>query len=290
MIWPAPKPPVQISIIVPLRVVPGSIRHRNWRWLYAYWRHELPNAELIIGRSQGEVFSKTEAVNNGVARSRGRILAVIDGDCYLPGSVIQECADALDASLARGIPRWFIPYRTLYRLTSDATDAAVLSDPADPWRMPDPPPDDIVESTVGSLHGRRYGALITIYPREAADLIGGMDPRFIGWGGEDIAYARALDTLYAKHKTTPNAVTHFWHPKIGASYVTRTWAGQDAGGERANGDLAYRYSRATGDRARMRALVDEGIAWGREPQTPWERVKGLLHIGADWLSYWATGH
>lgn len=253
------RPPVQVSIIVPLRADPGSLRERNWGWLHDYWRAEMPGAQVIIGRNDDRIFSKTRAVNNGVRRSRGRILAVVDADCYLPGAVIQQCADDLDASLARGIPRWFIPYRALYRLTEGASDQVVLgSAPDDPLRIPTPPPDDWVESTVGSMHGRRYGALVTVYPREAFDLLGGMDWRFAGWGGEDIAYARALDTLYATHKTTDNQVCHLWHPKIGDDFTTRAWANQAEGS--ANTYLASRYGRATGDRLAMRALLDEGLA------------------------------
>lgn len=273
---------VQLSLIVPLRLERGSVRERSWRWLRQYWAHELPDAEVVIGRSSGPVFSKTRAVNDAVRRSRGRILCVIDADAYLPGYVIQACADRLEIDLSRGVRRWFIPYTALYRLTEEASSVVLGSSPLDPYRLPSPPPDEWVESTVGSLHGRRYGAMIVIYPREAFDLLGGMDPRFEGWGGEDIAFARALDTLYAKHKTTPNDVNHIWHPKIGDSYVTRTWAGQEDGVQ-LNSHLASRYSHATGDRVMMRGLVDEGIAYGQEhPDGSWWRR--AADAVRDWLS------
>ncbi len=252
------RKPVELSIIVPYRADPGSRRERNWTWLRQYWRGQFPDAQILVGRNDDRVFSKTRAVNNGVRRSRGKIIAMIDADCYMDAAVIQDCVDQLLESMSRGIPRWFIPYRSLYRLTDAYSETILRSDPLRPYTIPSPPAAGDVEDSGGSLHGRRYGALITIYPREAFDLVGGMDWRFVGWGGEDISWARALDTLYAKHKTTDNDVTHLWHDKIGGDYATRTWAGQ--GTNKANGYLAMRYSQATGDRVRMRSLVDEGMA------------------------------
>lgn len=247
---------VQLSIIVPYRAPRGSVRAQHWGWLRRYWRAELPGVEIIVADSPGRgVFSKTRAVNRAVHKSHGRILAVIDADAYLPGSVLQSIADRLDVTLAAGERRWFIPYRNLYRLKRVISEAIVHSDPHEPLRLPSPPPTAFVESVLGSMHGRRYGAMAVVYPREAFDLLGGMDPRFSGWGGEDVAFARALDTLYAKHKTTRNDVLHLWHPKIGDNYLNRQWEGQRT--SQPNSHLADRYNRARGDRVRMRNLVEE---------------------------------
>jgi hypothetical protein len=100
-------------------------------------------------------------------------------------------------------------------------------------------------------------------PREAFELVGGMDWRFSGWGGEDVAFMRAVDTLYGKHKTTRNQVLHLWHPFANAAENTikgepnllRLWEGQDSG--QRNDVLANRYYAAYGDQERMRRLVDE---------------------------------
>lgn len=257
-VFPFNKPHPQISFLVPFRANSDQpYRARSWEWLKQYWFSELPDIEIVMGESTGEVFSKTEAVNNAAARARGRIFVIIDSDAYMDGSVIQRCADAIDEAIARGQQRWFIPYRALYRLTESKSFDILQSDPSRPLRVDSPPPLSEVESTVGSMHGRRYGAMIQIMPREAFELVGGMDPRFRGWGGEDISFARAVDTLYENHKTTDNDVLHIWHPKNGDSYMTRTWNGQETA--QPNKHLATRYSHATGDRAKMRALVDEGF-------------------------------
>jgi glycosyltransferase involved in cell wall biosynthesis len=265
---------VQLSIVIPFRAPKGSIRYRNYQWLRAYYKAMLPDAEIIRGTTRSKVFSKTRAVNNGVRASSGRIIAVVDADAYLDATVLQECADRLDLAMLRGHRRWFIPYRRLYRLTQPISDLIAKSDPGHPLGVNSPPPEEYVESTVGSMHGRRYGALMVIYPRMAFDLVGGMDARFEGWGGEDVAFARALDTLWGKHKTTDNDIFHLWHPKLGEDYRTRAWDGQTD--NKSNLNLAARYGRATGDPEAMRRLVDEGLTY--------ERGTPLREQATSWLA------
>ena len=75
--------------------------------------------------------------------------------------------------------------------------------------------------------------MIQIMPREAFDTVGGWDTRFRGWGGEDHAAMRAMDTLYTLHKTLPGQVLHIWHPQLSpdgaaklVNWRNRMWEGQ----------------------------------------------------------------
>lgn len=267
----------QISLLVPFR--PDSQtpqRERIWRWMRRYWQNELPDAEIIIGRSRGRVFSKTEAVNDAAQRARGRIFVILDSDCLIRGSVIRRCADRIDESERRGHSLWFIPFRHLYRLTESVTELILASSPRHPPRFPMPPDVEDVESTLGSAHGHRFGALIQIMSRRAFFIVGGMDTRFRGWGGEDIAFVRALDTLYGNHKTTDNDVLHLWHPKIGANYEDRMWQGQVD--PKANERLSIRYNIATGDRAKMQELVNEAHQGPLDHlRLAWERMQAAYN-------------
>jgi hypothetical protein len=257
----------QISLLVPFR---PSVEHphrvRLWAWLEQYWRYELPDAEIVIGRSTSETFSKTEAVNDAARRATGRIFVILDSDTYIRGTAILKCARAIEDAQRRGHRLWFIPYRRLYRLTEESTEQVLASSHQWPFRFPSPPPVDEVESTVGSMHGHHFGAMIQVMPREAFELVGGMDPRFQGWGGEDVSFMRAVDTLYAKHKTLRHDVLHLWHPSIGITVYDRMWEGQQRPGS--NSRLAERYNRAVGDRVRMLALVDEGHRFTQDCHHP----------------------
>ena len=95
-----------------------------------------------------------------------------------------------------------------------------------------------------------------VLPWEAFWEVGGMDPRFRGWGGEDVSFMRAVDTMWGKHKSTDNDVLHLWHPKIPGRYqLTRQWQGQPR--PEMNNLLAGRYHEATGNLEKMRALLEE---------------------------------
>ncbi len=255
-----PEPEIRISLLVPFRA-DGRGRTRVWRWLRRYWEHELPGVEIVMGHDDfwRRPFSKTVAVNNAAKKAHGDIFVILDADTYLPGRVIEQCANRIRTSIAAGHPLWFIPYRKLFRLTAEATDAVLDSDPRDPLRFSSPPLWTDVEDTSGSAHGHHYGAMIQIMPRVGFEKVGGMDPMFRGWGGEDVAFVRAMDTLYAKHKSTSNDVLHLWHPIHNQTYIhnwtVREWAGQRS--NRMNDRRAVLYDKATGDPVMMRALVDE---------------------------------
>ena len=245
----------KVSLLIPFSTK-SKKREEDFRWLLKYWKHELPHAEIVVGRSNSEIFCKGEALNDAAQRAKGKILVILDADTYMYGSIIEYCADRILEEMDSHL--WYVPYRHLYRLNRKISKKIIESDPKNPLRLPSPPPPEyVVGDGLQSTYGHRYGAMIMIFPREALDAIGGyFDERFKGWGGEDIALLRALDTLYGKHKTTDNDVLHLWHPVIGDSYKTRVWKGQDKG--RANQKLSNAYNKATRNPSQMRELVAGG--------------------------------
>ncbi len=247
----------KISLLIPFSST-DKARKASFKWLLEYWKHELPDAEIIVGKSKSKVFCKASALNDAFEKSTGKVIVVLDSDAYMDGAVLNRCADRIIEELNRGHRIWYVPYRHLYRLTKKASKLILDSDPANPYKFPSHPTDDDIENTGdSSKYGHRYGAMCTIMPREAIETLGCFDERFDkGWGGEDISLLRALDTLYGKHKTTNNYILHIWHPFYGADYKTRKWAKQEIAG--GNTNLANKYNRASGRPSAMRELVDEG--------------------------------
>ena len=259
----------KISLLVPFQTN-EEWRVDDWRWLHHYWREFLPHAEIIIGRDKKSKkkwycskvlpFSKTAAVNNAFSRSSGDIIVILDADTYIDPKIIVHCAKRIRESRKMGARVWFIPYLWLYRLTKEATKKVLDSEPREPYTFSTPPSTNDVESTDGSGHGRKYGALIQIMPREAFELVGGMDEEFRGWGGEDVSFLWALDTLWTPHSNTPNDVLHLWHPRIimnegdsNRRSESRGWEGQED--IRANDWLSDQYRGAIKNPTKMRALV-----------------------------------
>lgn len=257
----------KISLLIPF-TTKSAERKAEFKWLLKYWRHELPDAEIIVGESHNKVFCKGEALNQAARKSTGKVLVILDADAYISGRVIERCANRILEEMQDHL--WYVPYRHLYRLKREASKKIIASDPEHPLRLPSPPLMEDVENGKQSNYGHRYGAMIMIFPREALDAVGGcFDERFKGWGGEDVALLRALDTLYGKHKTVNTDIIHLWHPVIGDSYKTRIWKGQK--GSQPNSNLAMAYHRATRKPDQMRALVEVGCRYSKRGHSRFNR-------------------
>lgn len=248
------KPGYGISLLVPFRA-DNDRRAETWNWLKRYWENALPGAEIIVSTDDHIPFCKTAAVNKAATKAKGDIFVVLDADCYLAGDVILYCAKEIRKEVRRGNRLWFMPYRHFYRLTETASLEILNSDPVDPPRFFAAQPGNTkLEHSTATDIGHWFGALIQIMPKEAFTIAGGMDTRFYGWGGEDVAFMHALDTLYVSHKTVPSGVIHLWHPSIGSSAKDRKWMGQQRPG--INSNLASRYHRAMGDARVMQDLIE----------------------------------
>ena len=246
----------KISLLIPF-TTKSAERKAEFEWLLKYWRHELPDAEIIVGTSHSRIFNKNEALNHAFQKATGKIIVTLDADAYMPGRIIERCANRILEEVESGNHLWYVPYRHLYRLKREISKKIIASDPKNPLRLSSPPPMEDVENGVQSSYGHRYAAMAMVFPREALDAVGGcFDERFKGWGGEDVALLRALDTLYGKHKTVNTDILHLWHPVLGDSYKTRIWNGQTS--SQVNSNLANAYNRATRKPEQMRKLVEAG--------------------------------
>jgi len=259
-----------ISILVPFHCTDHhSQRAKNWHWLKKYWEDQLPYAEIVMGRDticeldSSIPFSKSVAVNDAASKATGDVFVIVDADGYIEIDSVLHCVKQIRRARKRGERLWYIPYRQFFRLTEWASELVLQSSPKDPFTFSTPLDPKYVQNTSGSQLGHWYGALIQIVPREAFEEVGGWDPRFRGWGGEDHAAMRATDTLYWPHKTLPGQVIHIWHPMLGPQGISpwiewqnRMWNNQSTTG--ANDALSGRYYGAHGDIKRMRKLVQEG--------------------------------
>lgn len=264
-----------ISIIVPLHLsgIGEDERARNWKWLEKYWRTNLPGAEIIVGEDPGAgagmPFSKSVAVNDAVEKAHGDILVVVDADVCVPVPSVMECVIEIRTARKKGYRLWFMPYRRVFRLSRAASTALIESGPKDGVWIDAPPHEgDFVNhgkygGVPAVLVAHWFGAMVQIMPREAFELVGGWDPRFRGWGGEDRAAMQAMDAVYWPHKTIPGYVLHIWHPDTSASaeslndptVTRRLWNGQDE--SMTNGALSVRYFRAEGNRDKMKKILGE---------------------------------
>lgn len=216
-----------------------------------------------LARRRGTVYftgnSKCRSVNWAAERARGKVLAIIDADAYLDARVVQQCADNIIAALKDDRKLWYVPYRRLHRLSEQFTVGLLDDDPTLPYSIPSPPNPEWLEPGTNTAvnYGYLYGAMAMIMPTEAFFTVGGMDGRFMGWGGEDVSFLKSLDTLYGLHEVTYNDILHLWHLRPGRDWKTRLWIGQGAG--LTNSRLSQRYSVASGEPEWMRGVIHERI-------------------------------
>ncbi len=256
-----------ISIVVPFQCSDSNNqRAKNWDWLESYLRIHLPLAEIIVGKDRQadaeHSFSKSCSVNDGVKKSKGDIIVVLDADGYILAETILDCAWKIRKAHVAGHRLWFVPYRRFFRLTEKASKMLLDSNPRTPRTFSVPPRKTDVLDTANAQRGHWYGAGIQIFPREAFDAVSGWDERFRGWGGEDHAAMCAMDTLWWWHKTTPTQFLHIWHPMLSptgaknfVAWNERIWENQSS--VNTNKGLCARYYAANGDAKRMRRLCDE---------------------------------
>lgn len=221
---------MSVSIIVPYR--PG-IRERDaaWAWLRARHQHHHPDWEIVEADTPGP-WNKPAAVNQAVEHAAGDVLVVLDAD-------LAPDPATLTTAVADPHP-WAVPFDTVYRLDATTT-LDILTRPAD-----DPLTDTWTRRQLwrSPYHGVPGGGVFVVH-RDAYLAAGGMDERFVGWGGEDRAFGQALTALAGPPTQHEAPAVHLWHPT-----QTKTNHMSDASMR-----LARRYQRA--DRTTMLALVEE---------------------------------
>lgn len=185
-------------------------RKQSFDYLNEQLRNQFLGWESTVYCYGGETHNRS-ATRNELARMAldhgAQILVFIDADSILvPGAI----EDSLPTVMAR--KSWLLPYTTYYNLTQEGSRMFMDSPPWLYWRpedgfeyeyvFPGPDPRDRPASVGGSV----------IVHREAWEKVNGYDERFRGWGGEDRAFAYALETMTGDLLRYPGAIYHLWHP------------------------------------------------------------------------------
>ena len=221
---------MSVHVIVGHSSHDDATRLANRDWVVARYRaHQYP---VTIGVTRRKAWVKADAFAKA-ADVDADVLVIADADCLVTrGALAQTVADARREGYA-------VPAKTVHRLTPDASDLVRASDPCD-----DPDPRLPREGTHHLLAG---GGIVAV----ARDLwveVGGFDPRFTGWGGEDFSLGCALYALTGRYpRRQPGVLWHLWHPPQGRNQRLTP----------ANEALANRYRAAKFTPDAMRALIQE---------------------------------
>jgi hypothetical protein len=226
---------VNVSIIVPFNG-DGAQRDRNWAYLRQRYETLYPDWEIVVGTCEPP-WRKGRAVNAAVEASSGDVLVISDADVLIAESALRDAVERLETNA------WVVPHRMVYRLTEDATKA-VLENRV--FMAPDK-----INRNLERVRRGAPGGGIAVTRREDFP---GMDERFEGWGGEDMALAFALDTLVGPHLRLDQILWHLYHEPLPMRPGINGSRGRGSDDSEA---LAERYRQACGDSVAMSELVTE---------------------------------
>lgn len=218
-----------VSVIVPYG---GSDpdRERALRLVLDFYYWNFPAWQVHVARQDAAdsyTFSRARAVNIGAALTSSHLLIVNDADSLCaPGQVLSAVRLALAEP---GLVRAYTRYRRLSKAGTAVCDgywdALRASDTMVEWQQ-----------EPAFAHG------CAVIQRSCFEDVGGYDPKFTGWGYEDMAL-EAVTSAHWPDRRVPGDLVHLWHPAA--------WGGPD---DRRNSDLYYRlYEPVKGDRAGLLA-------------------------------------
>lgn len=229
---------MSVEVIIPWR--DGSdARHRALSWVCDRWRETFPSWDLTVSAAPSGDWVKAAAVMPAVVASAADVIVVADADVWCDG-----VAEAVSAVADGGW--WAVPHFLVHRLGQRATQAVYggLS-----------PRDAAVLHGVDQAPyvGVEAGGLVVLGRELALDVP--LDPRFLGWGGEDHAWGYALSSMVGVPWRGRQDLWHLWHPP--QNRRTRLI------GSSKSEALRRRYRDARSHPSDMRRLVAEAVEANR---------------------------
>lgn len=238
---------MKISLLVPFR--PDGSRDgriKAWKWVEQRWGVILPEAEIVVGTDDGGFpFSKSVAVNDAFRKSSGDMLVIADADSWVERETIIQGIENAARKEHLVVPWW-----KSHRLHKEDSLAIMKTDPHGEL----PVTDEMREACQGEGPTPASAAMVLCIQRSAFERVGGMDPRFRGWGSEDVSFGLACWTLLGRNEYHLGEAFALYHPTTTTKEGMRVWS-LDKGN--LNADLYNRYWAAQGDVPAMTALCSE---------------------------------
>lgn len=190
---------------------------------------------VVVAQPSNEgPFSKGAVLWPAIRRSDADIFVLHDADVYCNG--LSEAIDAVSSGQAV----WARPHDRVWRLSEASSGLFRASDD----QIPHLASLKILRSPYRGITG---GGIVVLRREVALNIP--IDPRFVGWGQEDMAFGEALWCLSAAPWIGLAPLIHFWHEP--EARLNPKW------GSLENRKLYERYHRAIADPSQMQALVAE---------------------------------
>jgi hypothetical protein len=190
-----------VGVIVPWHPCEDHWRERALMHVLGWWEKNHPDWPVALGQlpNPTDPWRKGLAVHRGLAELDTDIVVVCDADVICDG--VTEAVEQI-VGLRVG---WAVPHRMVYRMNTSSTTLLYQDERYPPLVGAGSVSPDYCEVYPGTA----AGGLVVLPSRMLRDIP--IDPRFVGWGQEDQAWARAL-TMVAGHPWRGRApLYHLWH-------------------------------------------------------------------------------
>lgn len=231
---------VIVSVLVPFRAG-CPYRERAWAWVRACYEATHPDWELVEGSCADGPYNRSEAILDAASRATGDTFVIADADVWCDPQLAVEHAAWVG---------WAIPHLLIHRLSEVSTERVLAGAE---WHGLSLSTDNKQDSK--PYRGHETGTLVVV----RRDVLNEAPPdrRFVGWGQEDDAWARALNVLIGKPWRGSDDLVHLWHPpQPRRSRIVGTTESQ----------ILVRRYRAARRPEKMRALIEEARHGQREDQ------------------------
>ncbi len=186
-----------VEVVVPAAAWDDQSRVAARGWVTRWW--QVRGFRVTVAGLTERPWRKGAAVNAAIRSSPADVIVVADSDCFVSTASVERMVSEAAAGA------WVAPFSRVKRLTVDATDALLGCDPA---AVESPP----IQALERAAHPVLPGGGIVAAHRDVWALVGGFDPRFADWGGEDYALGCALRTMTGQRAITHGGdLWHLWH-------------------------------------------------------------------------------
>jgi len=229
----------KISLLIPFRNL--EQRLDQFAWLEQRWRSLGDDFEVVVSEDDGlDPFSRSVGVNNAYKESTADILAVVDADLWLDPQIFLDAVDFI----TNNPNSWVRPCTDVYRIKKEVTEEIIKQDPVSQFPTITEEDCERISVAVGG---------VCVFSRGQFETVGGMDPRFRGWGGEDNAWNTVMDKKFSRAQRWHKDLYHLWHPRNKDENGMPTYPGQT----KRNSDLVLEYQVAAKSHITLDKLISE---------------------------------
>jgi hypothetical protein len=186
-----------IPVLIPWRS-DGGHRQKIWDYLQShYWAH-LPQYRIVEGACGEGAFNRAQAVNDAASKAGDWTVAVIaDADTWVPA---HNLAAAVDKTVSTG--KLTAAFDTVIELTEKCTDTILAEQPT----------YTLADLDVRNMRTVRLArsSMLTV-THDLWTRTGGMDEKFVEWGGEDEAFWFACKAIAREPNRVPGPAWHLYH-------------------------------------------------------------------------------